>query len=157
MIALKRILLPTDFSRFSQPAVEMACMLADKFAAELHLLNVMDDLADRMPDFAMGIDLQPLRESWTSKQGDYEIDTLSKLSQVLDPEWKHDKHTTIATKTGRPFVEIVRYAREHEIDLIVMGTHGHTGLTHAMLGSVAENVVRVASCPVLTVRSVGYE
>jgi nucleotide-binding universal stress UspA family protein len=60
-------------------------------------------------------------------------------------------------RTGTPFVEIVRYAREKDIDVIVMGTHGHSGLVHAMIGSVAEKVVRKAGCPVLTVRPEGHQ
>ena len=59
--------------------------------------------------------------------------------------------------SGRPFVEIIRYAKEHEIDLIVIATHGHSGLTSMLLGSVTEKVVRKSPCPVLTVRTPGHE
>ena len=58
---------------------------------------------------------------------------------------------------GAPFAEIVRYAREKDVDLIVMGTHGHTGLAHVLVGSVTEKVVRKAPCPVLTVRHPEHE
>ena len=58
---------------------------------------------------------------------------------------------------GTPFLEIIRYAREHEIDLIVMGTHGRSGLGHVLIGSVAERVVRKSPCPVLTIRPGGHE
>jgi nucleotide-binding universal stress UspA family protein len=60
-------------------------------------------------------------------------------------------------REGTPFYEIVRYAKEQNIDLIIMGTHGHTGLTHMLLGSVTEKVVRKAPCPVLTVRHPEHE
>ena len=58
---------------------------------------------------------------------------------------------------GRPFVEIIRYAREKKIDIIVVGTHGHSGLTHILMGSVAEKVVRKSPCPVLTIRHPDHE
>ncbi len=56
-------------------------------------------------------------------------------------------------REGKPFVEITNYARQHDIDLIVMGTHGRGGISHLLLGSVTENVIRTAPCPVLTVRA----
>ena len=63
----------------------------------------------------------------------------------------------VIVRTGTPFVEIVRHAKENDVDLIVMGTHGRTGLVHALIGSVAEKVVRKAPCPVLTVRPEGHQ
>jgi nucleotide-binding universal stress UspA family protein len=79
------------------------------------------------------------------------------LAQAIDPQWAKGKTIVRSTEWGTPFVEIVRYAKEHDIDLIVLGTHGRTGLKHVLLGSVAENVVRKASCPVLTVRPSGHK
>ena len=75
------------------------------------------------------------------------------LDQLLDQDWAQGKKIVKSTRQGPPFLEIIRYAKENEIDLIVLGTHGRTGLAHVLLGSVAEKVVRKASCPVLTVRS----
>ncbi|MCA9108602.1 MAG: universal stress protein [Planctomycetaceae bacterium] len=153
MINMRRILLPTDFSHFSQPAVLFACGLVDKFHAELHVLHVEEDLRDLLPDFGMGIDLQPFREAWTQSHDKREVEILARLSDVLDHEWKQGKQTTIAAKNGKPDLEITQYANEHEIDLIVMGTHGRTGLSHAMIGSVAEKIIRMAPCPVMTIRA----
>jgi nucleotide-binding universal stress UspA family protein len=65
---------------------------------------------------------------------------------------KSDRPVSRHTAVGRPFEEIVRFAKEHQIDLIVIGSHGRRGLSHLLLGSVAERVVRIAGCPVLTVR-----
>jgi universal stress protein A len=152
MIALQRILLPTDFSTAVEPAVKMVQLLAERFDAAVHVLHVREERADFLPDFGMGIDLQPYLEAWKIRYEEREPEILRRLSEVLDTDWKHGRQTTIATRSGRPFLEIVDYAREHQIDLIVMGTHGRGGLTHAMLGSVAENVVRSAPCPVMTVR-----
>lgn len=71
------------------------------------------------------------------------------LSQVIDPQWALAHFVVRTVRKGAPFLEIIRYAKEKDIDLIVK--HGRTGLTHLLLGSVAENVVRKAPCPVLTV------
>ncbi|MEZ6053904.1 MAG: universal stress protein [Planctomycetaceae bacterium] len=157
MIELKRILLPTDFSRFSQSAVSFACGLVDKFHSELHVLHVAEDFRDLLPDFGMGVDLQPFREVWTQSHDKREVEVLAKLSDVLDHSWKQGKHTTIASRQGKPDLEIIQYAKEHEIDLIVMGTHGRTGLSHAMIGSVAERVVRMSPCPVMTIRPAEHQ
>jgi nucleotide-binding universal stress UspA family protein len=157
MINLKRILLPTDFSSFSQPAVKMACRFAEEFNADLHLLHVSEEFMDLVPDFVMGINLQSIRDTWTRSHDKREAEVVARLYDALGSEWTRETQTSTAVRKGKPFVEIVRYAREHDIDLIVMGTHGRGGIPHVMLGSVAENVVRQASCPVLTVRPADHQ
>ena len=67
-------------------------------------------------------------------------------------DWNFTGKVIRSTRTGPPFVEIIRYAKEHDVDLLIMGTHGRGGLAHMLLGSVAEKVVRKSPCPVLTVR-----
>lgn len=79
------------------------------------------------------------------------------LDELEDPGFEHAERVDRVIRMGTPFVEIVRYAKEKEIDLIVMGTHGRTGVVHALIGSVAEKVVRKAPCPVLTVRPEGHQ
>ena len=153
MISLKSVLVPTDFSSFSRPAVDLACRLAEEFDGALHLLHVTEDFADVVPDFGMGINLQPFRDAWARSHDDRDAEVLARLSDVLDPAWTEAGRTRTVIRRGKPFVEIVRYAKEQEIDLIVMGTHGRSGLPHVMLGSVTENVVRQAPCPVLTART----
>jgi nucleotide-binding universal stress UspA family protein len=79
------------------------------------------------------------------------------LAGVLDPQWPVGRKVVQAVVEGSPKVEIARYARTHEIDLIVLATHGRSGLAHVLIGSVAESVVRTARCPVLTVRPEGHQ
>lgn len=151
MINLNRILLPTDFSPHSRHAQNYACAFAESFGAELHLLHVVQDLVAMVPE--PGLAFPP--------PGDYMKDLTESaqrsLATVPDPAWAAGKTIVRSVRQGPPFLEIIRYARENDIDLIVLGTHGRTGLTHVLLGSVAEKVVRKAPCPVLTVRMDEHE
>lgn len=145
MIELKRILAPTDFSEYSSEAIGYACALAEKFGAELHLLHVLEVHAGSTPVFAGGLALTPrVQESREAAE--------TELKKVAP-----DREAVRATVEGPAFLGIVRYAKENNIDLIVMGTHGRSGLAHVMIGSVAERVVRKAPCPVLTVRHPKHE
>jgi nucleotide-binding universal stress UspA family protein len=149
MIRLDRILFPTDFSEYSEAASRYACAFAEQFDAELHLLHVLEILPSTTPVFGGGLALTPgVQESMQAAE--------SELGRILDLEWQKGKRVVRATVDGAPFVEIIHYARENNIDLIVMGTHGRSGLSHAMIGSVAERVVRKSPCPVLTVRPGGH-
>jgi nucleotide-binding universal stress UspA family protein len=151
MIAIQRILLPTDFSEHSKHAARYACTLAEKFQSELHVVHVLQDLVALVPE--AGLAFPP--------PGDYLQDLKSSAEHALSEFPPADMRGKIpvhrALLDGVPFVEIVRYAREREMHLIVMGTHGRTGLAPVLLGSSAEKVVRKASCPVLTVRPPGQE
>jgi len=146
MIVLGRILLPTDFSECSQRARSYACELAKRFSAEIHLLHVVAPIS--VPGY-MG----PVPQEWLHP----DEDARRELEEWNDPDFEHAKSVVRSVATGTPFVEIVRYARDQNADLIVMGTHGRSGLSHALLGSVAEKVVRKAPCPVLTVRPEGQQ
>jgi nucleotide-binding universal stress UspA family protein len=151
MIDLHRILVPTDFSKFSQVALSYASALAEKFEAELYLLHIVQDLAVFIPDMiTVAPPPGPTVEQMTKAVQDA-FDRLIKDSQL----GRFKVHREV--REGTPFYEIVRYAKEQSIDLIIMGTHGHTGLTHMLLGSVTEKVVRKAPCPVLTVRHPEHE
>jgi len=147
MISLKKILLPTDFSEYSDAAREYACSFVEKFGAELHLLHVLQDLVAMAPEPGMAF----------PPPGDYMKELQASAEQALAkrPGDSLPAETTVVREVrhGTPFLEIIRYAKEKEIDLIVLGTHGRSGLAHVLLGSVAEKVVRKAPCPVLTVRS----
>jgi universal stress protein A len=79
------------------------------------------------------------------------------LATVLDPKWAAGRTVIQAVVDGSPKAEIIKYARKQNIDLIVLSTHGRTGLPHMIIGSVAESVVRTAPCPVLTVRPEGHQ
>lgn len=145
MITIQRILCPTDFSSYAAEALKYACAFVDKFDAELHLLHALEVHLSSTPVFGAGLAL-PRQTRESREAADKE------LARVLDPEWQKGKHVVRATAEGAPFLKIIRYAREHDIDMIVMGTHGRSGLPHILLGSVAERVVRKAPCPVLTIR-----
>ena len=79
-----------------------------------------------------------------------------KLANFVDAAWQKGKRVILATKRGNPSTEIVAYAKEQGIDLIVMSTHGRAGLPHVLVGSVAERVIQTAPCPVLTMRPSGH-
>lgn len=149
-IRIQRILLPTDFSTHSATATKYACELATRFDAELHLLHTLEVHLSSTPDFFMGLDLpRYIKESRAAAE--------KLLASVLDPQWSAGRTVLQAVVEGSPKVEIVRYARKHDIDLIVLATHGRSGPAHLIIGSVAENVVRAAPCPVLTVRPEGHQ
>jgi len=143
MVTLKKILCPVDHSECSYLALKYAISLALKDEAKLYLMHVIDS---RLYDTEM-YKLSPykLNEIDESK---IRTDLMKSLPEgttdVLEVE-------TIVVK-GVPFNEIINAATEISVDLIVIGTHGRTGISHVMLGSVAEKVVRKAVCPVLTVR-----
>lgn len=146
MLKLHSILCPTDFSEFSELAIRYACELAEKFQAELHLLNVLQDFDAVAPGsgetFAPFTDWLPQLRKESQEQ----------LDKLPGPEWSNRFQVHRTTRVGAPVDEIAKYAKEHNIDLIVQGTHGRRGVKHMLLGSVAENIVRYAPCPVLTVR-----
>ena len=147
MIPFQRILLPTDFSNNAKSAQDYACELADQFGAQLHVLSVVQDVALVLPETGMflTIPLPSVQEI---------VDTAeTALKSVLDPVWASQHDVVLKVLVGVPFLEIVQYSQDAQMDLIVMGTHGRTGLRHALLGSVAERVLRKSTCPVLTVRS----
>lgn len=151
MIKLNRIVVPTDFSEFSSHAVRYGCEFARRFSAELHLVNVVEDIYPLVPEPGMML----------PAAGEYLADlqkSAEKAIAALPPDGWGDGLTVVRTVlVGTPFLEIVRYAREQDADLIVIGTHGRSGLVHVLMGSVAEKVVRKSPCPVLTVRPEGHQ
>ena len=147
MIQLKHILVPTDFSEHSERAAAYALELAKRFdGAEVHCLHVSDIPADLLATSAY----------YMTGPSEHFIDQVREESQKnLDAfiaKNLPDVPVTKAFVEGRPFVEIVRYARDNQIDLMVIATHGRTGVKHALFGSVAEKVIRKAPCPVLVVK-----
>lgn len=151
MIDLHRILVPTDFSKFSRNALTYATAFADKFGAELYLLHVVQNLAMMVPDTVNVVPpIIPSAEELTRAVRDALDRTVSEGQ--LERFTVHKE-----VREGTPFYEIIQVAKEKDVDLIVMGTHGHSGLAHVLLGSVTEKVVRKAPCPVLTVRHPEHE
>lgn len=142
----KKILYPTDFSRTAEAAARHALDLAVQNAARVHVLHVMDTRYTG-PEYLLGLpDLQEFLDE-LQEQVRAEMDRLTSRRRF------QEARVTTAVVEGTPAHEILRYAVENKVDLIVMGTHGRSGLEHILLGSTAEKVVRQAPCPVLTVRN----
>ncbi len=151
MIAIKKVLFPTDLSDAAAEAQLYACALAEQFDAELHILSVMQDIAMVSPDPNMPwvIPASSLEEIRSSLE--------TALKAIPEPKWSEGRRIHRVLRTGTPFLEIVKYAADQDIDVIVVGTHGRSGLTHMLLGSTAERIVRKAPCPVLTVHPKGHQ
>ena len=129
-----RILAATDFSAASDAALVEARRLARSLGASLHVLHVVDNMFMRVV---------------LADPRDYET---AALRQLQDRIPAGDQATLVVERSDEPADEITSYARVHDIDLIVMGTHGRSRMAHLLLGSVAEKVARTAPCPVLTMR-----
>ncbi len=146
MIDIKRVLAPTDFSAHSDQAVRFACGLAERFDAELHLVHILSEIIPAGPDPLLMPVMPP---QFYQENEDRANQTLRNLIQ---PSWGKPANVVTAVRWGSPVEAIVDYAQEQQIDMIVIATHGRTGLSHVLLGSVAERIVREAHCPVLTIR-----
>ena len=133
-----RILVPTDFSASSDAALEYARTFAGVFGSSLHLLHV-----------TRHIGVAP-HEAFDSGNG--ELAALKQLRDRITDEDRRRRVTIRVAEGADPADKIIRYAETKPVDLIMMGTHGRTGVTHLLMGSVAEHVVRTAPCPVLTMR-----
>ena len=147
MLTLRKILCPVDFSDLSFNALRYAVDLASTFRSELHLLHVFEgyDAISLNPELAfspMPEWLPKLRQLCHDKLGELpNADLAARCSAIVR-----------ANREGSAIHEILDYATHEKVDLIVLATHGRTGLMHLLMGSVAENVVRSAQCPVLTIR-----
>jgi len=133
------ILVPTDFSATSDAAVQYATQMALSFGARLYLLHVPGKTGEHFEaNFPIG---------------QFESTVNERLSSLLTKEELARVRPEYVMRIGSPADEIARYADVCDADLIIMGTHGRSGIAHAVMGSVAEHVLRVAPCPVLMVRS----
>ena len=143
-----RILFCTDFSDNSRPARSCALDYAHVFQASLTILHIINSSQIGFPalDETIPVDIQYAIKN-IEESVDKALDLIAQECRKKIPE------VTAHKATGTPSYEIVSYADEHSIELIVLGTHGWTGFKHLIMGSTAENVVRTANCPVLTVRS----
>lgn len=145
---VERILLPTDFSDTAAFAMDYACELASAFGAALHVIHVVEN-TNPTGGWTAGKRYTTPPPSLTAG---IEHEVRNELQSIIDKRTPPVQKSVPVVKTGSPIVEIVRYATEQHVDLIVMGTHGHGPIAHLLLGSVADNVIRRAPCPVLTVR-----
>ena len=146
MIALKNILVATDFSEPSNVALNYGRDMARAYGARLHVLHVVDDLLTHYSPEAglISDDLQKDLEkiAWRDLEAQITEDDQRTLTIIPAVE------TNVGAASG-----IVDYAKQHAIDLIITGTHGRGAVKHLLMGSVAERVVRIAPCPVLTVHA----
>jgi nucleotide-binding universal stress UspA family protein len=148
MIALNCILVPIDFSETSDVAVRYGVALARVFNAKLYLLHVIHEgVGAEMAAPILPLGLLDLMEN----------DARERLAKILTEQEQKELRSESVLRRGAPDIQIVGFARERVVDLIVMGTHGRSGVAHLLMGGVAEKVVRKAPCPVLTVRHPEHE
>lgn len=144
----KKILLPVDFSDCSRAALRHATFIGDEFGSEIHVLHVWDIPGHLRPDLTVWTgDISASLHEHARQEAEQALEDFAKDTGVAGR-----RGLTLETASGPPASTVVAKAEEGAYDLIVMGTHGRTGLSHLVLGSIAEHVVRHAQCPVLTVR-----
>ena len=144
-ISLNRILFPTDFSPDADNALSYAISLAEEYGAELCLLHVVEDIV--IPAY-----FGPQVDAGYIPTVDLEAAAQAEIDKLLPEEAGRAYTVRRLLRRGAPYVEILAAAEDESADVIVMGTHGHGGFVHMLLGSTAERVVRKSSIPVLTIR-----
>jgi universal stress protein A len=143
MLSLKTILCPVDFSEPSLAALDVAVQWAQHFVAELHVLHVMPL---QIADLVIGI------PGTLPSDAERHDDAMRALNVVVGNHVPTDIPCQIDVRTGNADEEIIYKSQDKPVDLIILATHGRTGWRHLLLGSVAEQIVRQAKCPVLTVQ-----
>ena len=144
MIKLKKILCPIDFSACSTYALNYAIDLSLKDHASLYLIHVIETYMGDIEDILKQIDLL---------LDDKQTDSLKmRLINLIPDQIRINISIDTLVVKGTPFVEIIKAAKDNQVDLIVMGTHGKTGLDYILIGSVAERVIQRSPCPVLSIR-----
>ena len=152
MIALKNILVATDFGEPADAALTYGRTLARAFGATLHVLHVTENM------YLRAYGTEGYVPSLTTLQHEVDEAAGKQLDELLiDSDGSGPATRKVLRPARVPAATIVQYAKDERIDLIVMGTHGRGGVAHLLMGSVAERVVRTAPCPVLTVRHPEHE
>lgn len=152
MIALKHVLIPTDFGEAAEAALSYGRELARAFGARLTILHVADNVLSGTSGIEGYVGGYPEFQRSIEESARVQLDTL-----VTDEDRREFGAKGILRTSSSPALAIVSYARDERIDLIVMGTHGRGAMAHLLMGSVAERVVRTAPCPVLTVKHPEHE
>lgn len=147
-LAIKRILVPIDFSKHSLKAARYAVRFAEQFGAGICLLYVLEKPTYMRGEHGVALSV-PRKEMIKRAE--------SKLYSLANDEIAELVPVNAQVRTGKPFDQIVKLAKSKQVDLIIIATHGYTGLKHALMGSTAERVVRHAPCPVLVVRKTERE
>ncbi|MBE2281611.1 MAG: universal stress protein [Ignavibacteriaceae bacterium] len=141
----EKILIPTDLSEHSLSVCEYACDLAKKYNSEIHLLHIIDDFTPILNVRTFEMTEEKIRNLQKS-EAQKEVNKIKK-----DLEEKLGREMITEVKSGVNHIEIIKYAEENAIGLILLASHGRTGLIHTLLGSVAEKVIRYAKCPVMVI------
>lgn len=147
---LRHILVPLDFSDNSRKALRYAIALARQFGARITLLHVVEPLIYPADSGFVPVEAH----AW---EGNLLKETKARLDALVREEMPSDLAVETAVVTGNAFMEVAEVAREKKVDLLVITTHGYTGLKHLVLGSTAERVVRYAPCPVMVVRETEHD
>ena len=143
MFKIKNILLPTDFSKTSLTAADYAVELADEYKATLHVLNILEKTPPILAIRSLDLSREKIIESIDADAQSHLLEAVKKIKKIKDVE------IIPVIRKGIDYEEIIKYSKEKKIDLIVIATHGRTGLLHTLLGSVAEKVIRYSKIPVL--------
>jgi nucleotide-binding universal stress UspA family protein len=145
MFTIKNILLPTDFSPLSLSAAEYALDLAEQYHARIHLLHVLEKTPPILTIRSLDLSEEKIRQSIENDAKEMLEGAVVKIRKGKDVQ------IVPTVRKGLDYEEIVAYSEENNIDVIIIATHGRTGLLHTLLGSVAEKVIRYAKCPVLVI------
>lgn len=149
MVVISSILVPVDFSKGSELALQRALVLADRLRAQVRVINVWQPPPYIVPEMVVAA---PGTHASVPFDEYMRTRTHKELQAFVDPHQLEHVTMKVAVLAGTPRDVIAKYAEEYGVDLIVMGTHGRTGLRHLLLGSVAEHLIRSQACPVMTVR-----
>ena len=144
---IERVLVPIDLSERSLAALKVAQQMAKYSGAEVRVLTVDQQVVNSVSAIGIGVMQSSIGPYSVPKTHDQIADLLCEFTESSGLNCDGLKYQVV---DGSPATAIVEYAKDNQIDLIVMTTHGHTGLTRMLMGSVAEKVVRTATCPVLT-------
>ena len=150
MIKIANVLVATDFGAASESALNYGREFARTFGAALHVLHVIENPTMWAGPEAAAVD-------FVAVQKDMEAGARAALEKVVTDEDRTQLKAVAAVRSGPPALEIVGYARDAGADIIILGTHGRGFVGHMFMGSVAERVVRIAGCPVLTIRHPEHE
>ena len=150
MVEIKKILVPIDFSDFSIRALKYGVALARHFGAKIFLLHVISqELINEIKTVQSFSGVVDSPEELLERK---KRDSIKRIEEIIKGEGNEALFERGIVEVGIPSEEIIRVAKEREIDLIVICTHGRSGLSNILMGSVAEKVVRRSPCPVLSVR-----
>jgi len=149
---VKRILVPVDFSDTSRRAFYVALRLSRLFGAETYVLHVQEPIR--------GFDTGEAMEKKAQEITRLEEGVRRRVNDLFDDGGLSEidrRQVHVDVTAGKPYLEITRYAYHNDVDMVVIGSHGYSGVKHRLFGSQTEKVVRLAHCPVLTIKPEGLE